>query len=312
MAGSTLIFAARSVVPEALAHMRGRHLPATHYKERVEAIMNDHMTHSVPVERKVRPLILGVAGIAVLLVLGLLMLRVAKAQAPAAPEDPASAEIAKRLFEQTRPQKAVPFDPKDFDKYVGYYQLGTTVFFHIFRTDDHYFAQLTGQQPVEEFPESPNEFFDTVVAAQISFVSDAKGQVTGLVLHQNGSRRPAEKVSEAVATKAAAELQQRISGNTPSPGTEAALRHQIDTLELGEPDYSVMGPELAEATRQQLLQIKDLFNKMGDLKSLMFSKVLPNSADRYIATFARGQLECTVTPLSPDGKVTGDFYHLLP
>jgi hypothetical protein len=73
-----------------------------------------------------------------------------------------------------------------------------------------------------------------------------------------------------------------------------------------------MGPVLAEATRVQLPQIKELFKNMGDLKSLTFSKVLPSGMDLYIATFAGGQLQCIIAPLSPDGKVTGDFYHLLP
>jgi len=274
--------------------------------------MNEHIAHPVPAEKKVLSPISSVAGVAVLLVLGLLMLRVARAQFPSGPEASTSAEIAQRLNEQTRPRKAVPFNPKDFDKYVGYYELAPAVFLHIFRTDDRYFAQLPGQQPVENFPDSPNEFFATAVAAQISFVIDAKGQVTGLVLHQGGLLRPGQRVNEAVATKAAADLQQRISSNMPSQGTEAALRHQIDTLERGDPDYDVMAPELAVATRQQLPKLKELFAKMGDLKSLTFSKVLPSGADLYIATFAHGQLECMIAPLTADGKVTGDFFHLLP
>lgn len=51
---------------------------------------------------------------------------------------------------------------------------------------------------------------------------------------------------------------------------------------------------------------------MGALKSLVFSKVLPNGVDLYIATFEHGQLECTIAPLSPAGKVVGDFYHQSP
>ena len=114
---------------------------------------------------------------------------------------------------------------------------------------------------------------------------------------------------DSVAEADVAKLRQRIRDNTPSPGTEAALRHQIETLERGEPDYSAMGPGLAEATRQQLPQIKDLFKRIGVLKSLVFSKVLPNGADLYIATFEHGQLECMILPLSPTGRVTGDFFH---
>jgi beta-lactamase regulating signal transducer with metallopeptidase domain len=285
-------------------------------KHRMEAIMSGHVVRRIPAVITALLFALGVAGIAAPLAVGVLTARPASAQGvtPSSAESTAStdSEIARRRYEQSRPRTVVKFDPKDFDKYVGYYQLGPTAFFRVFRTEDHYFAQLTGQQPVEWFPESPSKFFATVVAAQISFALDAKGQVSGLVLHQNGSLQSAERVSETVATEAAAELQQRISNNKPSPGTEAALRHQIETLERGEPDYSSMGPVLAEATRVQLPQIKELFKNMGDLKSLTFSKVLPSGMDLYIATFAGGQLQCIIAPLSPDGKVTGDFYHLLP
>jgi hypothetical protein len=92
-------------------------------------------------------------------------------------------------------------------------------------------------------------------------------------------------------------------------GTEAALRHQIETLERGQPDYSSMEPGLAEAERQQLPQIKDLSKRMGALKSLVFSKLLPNGVDLYVATFEHGQLDCGIAPLSPAGKVVSDFCH---
>jgi hypothetical protein len=36
------------------------------------------------------------------------------------------------------------------------------------------------------FPESQTEFFTKVVAADIEFLSNGKGEVTAMVLHQNG------------------------------------------------------------------------------------------------------------------------------
>jgi beta-lactamase regulating signal transducer with metallopeptidase domain len=222
-------------------------------------------------------------------------------------------ERQRLLEEQTRPQKEVPFNPTDFDKYAGYYQdRRGPFFFHIYRTGSRYFSRITGQQPVEVFPESSTEFFATVVAAQVSFVTDSDGSVTGLVLHQDGRLRPWDKVSAAEYAAADAKLKQRIKDNVPGPGTEAAIRHQIETLARGEPDYDSMTPALAEATREQLSQIKDLFGKLGPLNTLEFRKVLPNGVDMYLGTFAHGQLRCTISPLSSEGKVTGDFFHELP
>jgi Domain of unknown function (DUF3471) len=225
---------------------------------------------------------------------------------------PTPAEIIRQLHEQTAPRTAVPFDPKEFDKFAGYYQLQPTVFFHVFRNGDHYFAQLSGQGPVEWFPESSTKFFAATEAAQISFLEDPDGRTTGLILHQNGYLRPATKVADVVAEAAAEELQLRITNNTPGRGTEAALRHQIETIQRGEPDYDAMGPGLAKATHEQLQQLTQLMQGMGRLRAVIFKRVLPNGADVYLATFTHGRLECTISPLSSDGKIEGDYYHYIP
>jgi hypothetical protein len=62
------------------------------------------------------------------------------------------------------------------------------------REGDKLMTQATGQGKVEVFPSSPTEFFLKVVDAQLSFVKDAAGKVTGLVLHQGGRDMPAKKI----------------------------------------------------------------------------------------------------------------------
>lgn len=68
----------------------------------------------------------GRAAITLPFLLALLVVRLAGAQAPG---QPTPAEIIQRLHEQTAPRAVVPFDPKQFDKYAGYYQLEPTSFF---------------------------------------------------------------------------------------------------------------------------------------------------------------------------------------
>ena len=46
---------------------------------------------------------------------------------------------------------------------------------------------------VQLWPESNNDFFAKDVDAQVTFVRDASGAVSGLVLHQYGRDRPAKK-----------------------------------------------------------------------------------------------------------------------
>lgn len=198
------------------------------------------------------------------------------------------------------------------DHLAGHYQFPSGAIMTVWRDGARFLTQLPGQPAVEQFPEKQGNFFAKVVDAQLAFNTDARGQATSLVLHQNGKDQTAPRINDDTAEQILAERKRRIQDNIPAPGTEAALRHQIETLEHGEPDYDVMGPSLVEATRQQLPQITVLFQKVGALKSLRFSKVLPNGNDLYLATFEHGEMECTITPLSPTGKVIGDFYHLLP
>jgi len=90
--------------------------------------------------------------------------------------------------------KQVSVDPKIFDGYVGTYQLAPGVVFTITRDADHLYAQLTGQQTFEIFPESKTDFFYKVVDAQITFVTDSTGRATELILHQSGIDQHAKRI----------------------------------------------------------------------------------------------------------------------
>ena len=87
----------------------------------------------------------------------------------------------------------VQIDPNVFDAYVGEYQLAPTFILTVTREGDRFMTQATGQGKVEIFPESETKFFLRVVDAQITFVKDASGAVTHLILHQGGRDQKAVK-----------------------------------------------------------------------------------------------------------------------
>jgi len=240
-------------------------------------------------------------------------------------------QMAEMRAEQAVPRIAVPFDAKDFDKFVGEYQLGPSVVFWIRRSygdgpgqaadldgsrqgrgGPHYLSRLTGQTDVEIFPESQTKFFSNEVRAQISFDSDASGHVTGLVLHQAGLEQPAPRISDEAAKAIEDALAARIRNNTPSPGTEAALRHQVESMVAGERDYAPLMPALATIGRAQWPVTKQTIAGLGALKSLAFKKVGPGGQDIYTVTFERGQVEWRITPLTADGKISAMGFRLLP
>ncbi|HEX8748996.1 MAG TPA: serine hydrolase, partial [Pyrinomonadaceae bacterium] len=97
-------------------------------------------------------------------------------------------------YEPPRERRAVQLDPKILEAYVGQYELAPTLVITVTREGNKLYAQATGQPQIELYAESETEFFITIVDAQITFVKDEKGQVTQLILHQNGQNVPARKI----------------------------------------------------------------------------------------------------------------------
>jgi uncharacterized protein (TIGR03435 family) len=90
---------------------------------------------------------------------------------------------------------AISMDAKTFDAFVGAYQLAPNAVITISRTGDHFFAQLSGQDPFEIFPEAGREFFLKLVDAQLTFITDNSGRAIEVVLHQNGNDRHAKRIT---------------------------------------------------------------------------------------------------------------------
>ena len=76
----------------------------------------------------------------------------------------------------------------------------------------------------------------------------------------------------------------------------------IDELIAGKPNYDLMSPGLANATRQQLTGIQSMFAGYGALQSITFKGVGPGGADIYQVKFEKASIDYRVW-LAPDGKV---------
>jgi DNA-binding beta-propeller fold protein YncE len=99
-----------------------------------------------------------------------------------------------------------------------------------------------------------------------------------------------------------AALDERTRNHQANPGTEAALRHIIETTASGMPDYDAMGPGLADAARQQYAAITAQLQKFGTLQSVAFKTAGPNGADTFEVTFEHARTDWTIS-LAPDGKI---------
>ncbi|MBC7895126.1 MAG: serine hydrolase [Cytophagaceae bacterium] len=109
-------------------------------------------------------------------------------------------DIGLHLLDQRIPLTKAPAVRKEIalsadalQRFVGEYPLAPNFVITITRTGDKLFAQATGQPQFALFAEAEAKFFFKVVDAQLEFETDATGNVTAVVLVQNGARQRAPK-----------------------------------------------------------------------------------------------------------------------
>jgi CubicO group peptidase (beta-lactamase class C family) len=90
-------------------------------------------------------------------------------------------------------RKEITVSPKILAQYVGNYELAPTFSIAITLEGDQLMAQATNQRKNPLFAESETMFFLKIVDAQVEFVKNNKGEVTALILHQNGRDTRGEK-----------------------------------------------------------------------------------------------------------------------
>jgi CubicO group peptidase (beta-lactamase class C family) len=81
---------------------------------------------------------------------------------------------------------SVKVDPAILSTYPGVYELTSTFSITITLENGQLMSQATHQTKIPLFPESQSKFFTKVVDAQLEFFTMDAGQISHLVLHQNG------------------------------------------------------------------------------------------------------------------------------
>jgi bla regulator protein blaR1 len=198
-------------------------------------------------------------------------------------------------------------EPSVLDRYVGFYKLSETYVFTVTRQGSKLFAKLTGQGAAQIYPESETKFFYKVVKAQIDFVADSSGNISSLVLHQNGADHTAPRVEEAVAEQIDGSLTARIQAQTPMPGSEAAVQSLLAGEASGKPDYDRMSPELATAVRQQLSNVQANLAPLGPVLAVEFVSVGAQGWDTYLIKHEHGVSQVRII-LNDKGIIVGAYH----
>jgi len=214
---------------------------------------------------------------------------------------------------QETARKEVTLPKETLAQYAGVYEMAPRVYMTVAVEGEQLTTQLTGQPKLPVFAEADGKFFLKVVDAQLEFGKDGDGKVTSLTLHQNGADHVGKRLEGAEAKRVADEvaaLAQRVKDQKPQPGSEAAIRRDIEELRAGEPKYDQMTPGMADVTRQQLPQLKATMAKLGALQSVTFKSVGPGGMDVYEVKFENGSTEWRIA-LTPDGKIAGVLFRPL-
>ncbi|HRH43999.1 MAG TPA: serine hydrolase [Pyrinomonadaceae bacterium] len=98
-------------------------------------------------------------------------------------------------YDLPKERKEIAVDAKILDSYVGQYEVAPGLAFFIAKEGDKLTFLPPGQpKAVELFAESETDFFLKVVDAQITFVKNESGEVTGLKFQQMGRTTNAKKI----------------------------------------------------------------------------------------------------------------------
>jgi CubicO group peptidase (beta-lactamase class C family) len=224
-------------------------------------------------------------------------------QSPAT--DKIAADLAGLCLGQDVYPKQVAEAPADLRRYAGWYNAAAQLV-KVEANGATLVAQAVGQPATVYYPEGGGKFFARTAEVQLAFQTATDGQVTGaLISPAAGQPIPAKRIDAAEADRLTKALAQRVASKTASPGTEEALRRFIAEVQKGEPDYSRMNPQLANAVRQSLDQVRtSLLLPLGALKTVTFQEVGPGGMDRFDAAFEKGSLQFGIM-LGENGRIEG-------
>lgn len=108
--------------------------------------------------------------------------------------DPKNTNATAALARLANEGKEFKVDPKTYDSYAGEYELRPGATITISNEAGKLMGGPTGQPKIEFVPTSEDNFFLKEVNAQITFIKNAEGKVTELLMNQGGRKTSARKI----------------------------------------------------------------------------------------------------------------------
>lgn len=98
-----------------------------------------------------------------------------------------------RLAQERPPAAMTNINPSAYDAYVGQYELAPNLIIAITRDGNRLMSEVGGRKS-ELTPQSETQFTIAAANMRVTFVRDANGQVTHMIVNDNGREGQARKI----------------------------------------------------------------------------------------------------------------------
>jgi hypothetical protein len=170
------------------------------------------------------------------------------------------------------------------DHYVGYYHMFGNVVMTVTRNGHQLLAGIPGQPTFPVYASAPARFYYKVVKAELTFMPDAQGRVTAVVLHQDGNDFTFTRIDAATAQHYATVLAARIHDQQPDPRSREILLSTIASIARDRPDFTGMPADQVALAKKNVFNNKNLvhdFTGFENLDTLKFLHVNAIGVDVY-------------------------------
>jgi bla regulator protein BlaR1 len=209
---------------------------------------------------------------------------------------------------QVPPPPDAPGSGATLQAYVGNYGFPVVTILNVAVRGEHLVAAFASASPEELVESGRDEFRFKSVDARLSFSRNTSGQVTSLIMRQNGADTLAPKLDAAQVKAVHRTIESRIRSHQPAPGSEKVLRGLIDGLRSGAPDYSIMNAQMAGGTRVMLQEFHKALEGLGGIRTVEFKGVNGDGWDQYVVQHDRGQSSWRIV-VDEHGVIVGALWH---
>jgi bla regulator protein blaR1 len=200
-------------------------------------------------------------------------------------------------------QRAIAVSDETFDALGGYYHFGGQMVMRVGRDGERRFVKLSGQRAWPIRAQSTHRWVSTSPDGEYEFELNERGDVERLGFRQNGNAYTARRVSASTGQELERAFAAKVSEQTPTPGSEEAVRRVVGELLKDRPDYSLAMPGLESNLRRNITGRRAELQSYGALRGISFAGVTAGGSDIYKVEFERWTEEVTIR-MAPDGRIS--------